>query len=88
MESETVHDLAHYKVLEETDIKLIIYDTLFALDYAHKRGIMHRDIKPANMLYNKETKTTKVIDFGIAEHFIPSKAYYTTVNLISMIFSR
>ncbi len=37
-----------------------------ALDYAHKQNVVHRDIKPANIMYDYDTDTTKVTDFGIA----------------------
>ena len=37
-----------------------------ALGYAHGMGVVHRDIKPANIMYEPETDTAKVTDFGIA----------------------
>jgi serine/threonine-protein kinase len=37
-----------------------------ALSYAHTMGIVHRDIKPANIMYEAESDTPKVTDFGIA----------------------
>lgn len=37
-----------------------------ALDYAHKQNVVHRDIKPANIMYDLESDTPKVTDFGIA----------------------
>jgi serine/threonine-protein kinase len=37
-----------------------------ALAYAHSMGIVHRDIKPANIMYEPESDTVKVTDFGIA----------------------
>ena len=37
-----------------------------ALAYAHKQNVVHRDIKPANIMYEHETDTVKVTDFGIA----------------------
>ncbi|HXU92029.1 MAG TPA: serine/threonine-protein kinase [Gallionella sp.] len=37
-----------------------------ALDYAHGQNVVHRDIKPANIMYDAETDTPKVTDFGIA----------------------
>jgi len=36
------------------------------LSHAHSMGIVHRDIKPANIMYNPDTDTAKVTDFGIA----------------------
>lgn len=37
-----------------------------ALSYAHKQNVVHRDIKPANIMYELESDTVKVTDFGIA----------------------
>jgi serine/threonine-protein kinase len=37
-----------------------------ALAYAHKQHVVHRDIKPANIMYEPESDTVKVTDFGIA----------------------
>lgn len=37
-----------------------------ALAYAHKQNVVHRDIKPANIMYERDSDTVKVTDFGIA----------------------
>ena len=37
-----------------------------ALGYAHQQHVVHRDIKPANIMYELESDTVKVTDFGIA----------------------
>ena len=37
-----------------------------ALGDAHKQNIVHRDIKPANIMYEPESDSPKVTDFGIA----------------------
>ena len=37
-----------------------------ALAYAHGQNVVHRDIKPANIMYERESDTVKVTDFGIA----------------------
>ncbi|MDP2805462.1 MAG: serine/threonine-protein kinase, partial [Gallionellaceae bacterium] len=37
-----------------------------ALGYAHSLHVVHRDIKPANIMYDMESDTAKVTDFGIA----------------------
>ncbi len=37
-----------------------------ALSFAHKQNVVHRDIKPANIMYDPETDSLKITDFGIA----------------------
>jgi eukaryotic-like serine/threonine-protein kinase len=37
-----------------------------ALAYAHRQSVVHRDIKPANIMYELDSDTVKVTDFGIA----------------------
>ena len=37
-----------------------------ALAYAHLQNVVHRDIKPANIMYDPQTDSVKVTDFGIA----------------------
>ncbi|MDP2819844.1 MAG: serine/threonine-protein kinase [Polaromonas sp.] len=44
----------------------ILSEHFIALAYAHKQNVVHRDIKPANIMYDPESDTVKVTDFGIA----------------------
>ncbi len=37
-----------------------------ALDYAHQQNVVHRDIKPANIMFDPDSDSVKVTDFGIA----------------------
>jgi len=37
-----------------------------ALDYAHAENVVHRDIKPANIMYEADSESVKLTDFGIA----------------------
>jgi CHASE2 domain-containing sensor protein/tRNA A-37 threonylcarbamoyl transferase component Bud32 len=37
-----------------------------ALDYAHGENVVHRDIKPANIMYEVDSESVKLTDFGIA----------------------
>jgi serine/threonine-protein kinase len=63
-------DLAPYtkpdNLLPLPKVMNIIARVADALDYAHKQNVVHRDIKPANIMYDPETDTPKVTDFGIA----------------------
>ncbi|MFZ3127352.1 MAG: serine/threonine-protein kinase [Rhodoferax sp.] len=44
-----------------------------ALAYAHLHNVVHRDVKPANIMYEPESDTVKVTDFGIARMTDSSK---------------
>ena len=44
----------------------IIARSADALDYAHQQNVVHRDIKPANIMYESESDSLKITDFGIA----------------------
>lgn len=50
-----------------------------ALDYAHNNNVVHRDIKPANIIYDQETGTVKVTDFGVAHLTDSSKTRTGTI---------
>lgn len=34
----------------------------------HKNSVIYKDVKPQNILFNSETETVKIIDFGLATH--------------------
>jgi serine/threonine-protein kinase len=53
-------------LLKTEEVLKYMADAADALDYAHSNGVVHRDIKPANMMLLTETKTIKLMDFGIA----------------------
>ncbi len=44
----------------------IVLKVAEALNYAHAQGVVHRDIKPANIMYEMDSASVKVTDFGIA----------------------
>lgn len=43
----------------------LIIQSLQALSYLHRRGVIHRDIKPGNILVNDQGQV-KVVDFGLS----------------------
>lgn len=48
------------------DVLAIVRQVADALGFAHAQNVVHRDIKPANIMYEPDSKTVKVTDFGIA----------------------
>jgi serine/threonine-protein kinase len=63
-------DLAEHckreQLLPVATVLSIVARVAEALAYAHKQNVVHRDIKPANIMYERESDTVKVTDFGIA----------------------
>jgi serine/threonine-protein kinase len=64
------HDLARYvKPANLLDMKVVIgivQRSAEGLAYAHQLNVVHRDIKPANIMFDPESDTLKITDFGIA----------------------
>jgi serine/threonine-protein kinase len=64
------HDLARYckpdNLMDMKTVISIVLRSAEGLDFAHKQNVVHRDIKPANIMYEPESDTVKITDFGIA----------------------
>lgn len=50
----------------EDDLKPVAQQIVRALAYCHENGVAHRDIKLENVRINPETRTIKLIDFGLS----------------------
>lgn len=48
------------------EVSAIIVQIAGAVYAAHLAGIVHRDLKPDNVMYDHESRTVKLLDFGIA----------------------
>lgn len=65
--------------LNDMDIRLYMFKILQALDYAHSHGIMHRDIKPLNIVIDHDARDLRVIDWGLADYYLPDTDYNVRV---------
>ncbi len=63
-------DLTNYtksdRLLPVDKVLKIVIQAAEALDYAHGENVVHRDIKPANIMYEADSESVKLTDFGIA----------------------
>ncbi|WVW80868.1 hypothetical protein I302_102858 [Kwoniella bestiolae CBS 10118] len=67
-------DFRHfYRHMDPPHIRSYLQSLFRALKDIHKRGIVHRDVKPANFLYDYESGEGVLVDFGLAERYVPPR---------------
>lgn len=77
--SNTQDIIALFGKIEEIEAKFYLYEMLRILDCAHSKGVFHRDLKPSNIVVDHEKKALKIIDWGLAEFYLPEKPYNVRV---------
>lgn len=61
------------------ELTFFLKKLLEGLQECHSRGIMHRDIKPENVLLDRRKGELKIIDWGLAEFYLPQRDYNVRV---------
>ena len=60
--------------LDRNQVPRYFAQLLDGVEAAHLQGVVHRDLKPENVLYDRQTETLVVADFGVA-HFQEEELY-------------
>lgn len=76
------HFEKYYLNISESDLKVYMSEILKSLDCIHSKGVMHRDVKPQNILFDLDTKKLTIIDFGLAEIYVPGKVYSSKISCL------
>lgn len=66
--------------MNEADTCHVVQQLLKTIKYMHSINFLHRDLKPENIMINPETKHIKLIDFGLASYYLPTKNLETKVG--------
>ncbi|CAD8086539.1 unnamed protein product [Paramecium primaurelia] len=78
----SLHELLKQNILTQENKLSIIRQCLEATQYLHRMGLCHRDLKPDNILFDQDTSTIKIIDFGVSKRFITTQQRDIQVQLL------
>ncbi|MEB3190662.1 MAG: serine/threonine-protein kinase [Snowella sp.] len=51
----------------QEQVKQVLIDLLFILDFLHQNKVIHRDIKPSNIIRRSSDKKLFLVDFGVSK---------------------
>lgn len=80
-EGGSVRTLMKAGPIAEKFAAVIVRESLVALSYLHKSGIIHRDIKAANILLTTEGRVL-LCDFGVAATLVSSNAHSRRMTFV------
>lgn len=61
-----IRKLPGQRISDENEIKKIFTMIVKSVEYMHENNVIHRDLKLENVLIDRESKQTKLIDFGFS----------------------
>jgi casein kinase II subunit alpha len=64
-----------FRQFTDMEARFYLYQLMKALSYSHSHGIMHRDVKPLNIMFDPNSRTLRLIDWGLAEFYHPKQRY-------------
>jgi len=68
-----------FKLAEFFKISILMVNAIYEV---HKKNIIHKDINPSNFIYNPNTESFKIIDFGISTNFLKQNAILENPNIL------
>lgn len=80
--AEVLHELHHLPLAEAIPM---LEQVAYALNYAHRQGVIHRDIKPANIVLTSESQAV-LTDFGLAKSYSEADTALTMVTMPGTVF--
>lgn len=75
-------NLQNEQVMNETFYKDIIRQILKGVEHMHSKNLIHRDLKTDNLLFDQESSTLKISDFGFCRKLTFDKKPYTDVGTV------
>jgi eukaryotic-like serine/threonine-protein kinase len=63
---KTLFERLREGLLEESQVVQLAHQLADALSAIHRSGLVHRDVKPQNVVFEPQTNSVKLVDFGFA----------------------
>jgi len=63
------------QTMKDLEARFYLFQLMKALQFCHANGVMHRDVKPLNILYDRDSKKLRLIDWGLADFYHPKQRY-------------
>jgi len=72
--------------IPETLTKQIFYNIILAVNELHSNQICHLDLKLENIMYNKDTNSVKLVDFGFSQFTTNNNAEDPNEQVLQTVF--